>query len=236
MPDVAELAALYAYPDTDLPWLRTNFVASVDGAAQDPDGVSGDMGGQPDHDAFKVLRSLCDVVLVGAGTVRVEGYRPITADSLHPELREGLAPLPTLAVVSRRLDIPERLLVPGVVVITCASSPPDVRSRLAETVDVLVAGGSEIDWAAVLDGFLVRGLTRILCEGGPSLHGTLIGLDLVEEVCLTLSPHLVGGASKRIVDGAPAELRRMRLGHAVQDDDVLLTRWVRDRSREAQRA
>lgn len=229
MPDLNELADLYAYPDAALPWVRTNFVASVDGAVQDPRGVSGDLGGSPDLEVFRVLRSLADVVLVGAGTVRAEGYKPIQAESIHESLRKDRPRIPLLALVSRSLDIPDVLLAPGTTVITPASSPAERREELAQTVDVIVAGDDEIDWPAVLDVFAARGLTRILCEGGPELHGALVERDLVDEACVTVGPHLVGGPAKRITEGAAAIDRRMRLGHVFDQDDVLLTRWVRDR-------
>lgn len=229
MPDLDELADLYAYPDSHKPWLRTNFVASVDGGVQDPQGLSGHLGGEPDATVFKVLRSLSDVVLVGAGTARAEGYHPISADSIHESLREGRPRVPRLAVVSRNLDIPESLLTPGLIILTPASSPAEARQRLSQTAEVVVAGENAVDWPAVLDAFAARGLNRILCEGGPALHGTLVDLDLVDEACVTVSPHLVGGPAKRITEGARAVELPMRLGHVVEEDGVLLTRWVRDR-------
>ncbi|WP_146825237.1 pyrimidine reductase family protein [Aeromicrobium flavum] len=229
MPDLKQLADLYAYPDSHKPWLRTNFVASVDGAVQDPQGLSGSLGGEPDAKVFKVLRSLSDVVVVGAGTVRAEGYHPISADSVHEKLREGRSRVPQLAVVSRSLDLPEQLLAPGLMVIIPASSPVEKRQQLSQTVEVVVAGENEVDWPAVLDAFAARGLNRILCEGGPDLHGTLVDLDLVDEACLTISPHLLGGPAKRMTVGARAVELPMRLGHSFDDDGVLFTRWVRDR-------
>ncbi len=229
MPDLNELADLYAYPETTRPWVRTNFVASVDGAVQDVRGVSGDLGGEPDLAVFRVLRSLSDVVLVGAGTARAEGYKPILADSIHESLRQGRQRVPLLALVSRSLDIPEVLVAPGTMVITTESSPAQARHELAQSIDVVVAGDSEIDWPAVLDSFAARGLNRVLCEGGPELHGSLVERDLVDEACVTVAPHLIGGPAKRVTEGASAVDRPLRLGHVFQDDQVLLTRWVRDR-------
>ena len=229
MPDLNELADLYAYPETTRPWVRTNFVASVDGAVQDVRGVSGDLGGEPDLAVFRVLRSLSDVVLVGAGTARAEGYKPILADASHEQLREGRQRVPLLALVSRSLDIPEVLVAPGTMVITTESSPAQARHELAQSIDVVVAGDSEIDWPAVLDSFAARGLNRVLCEGGPELHGSLVERDLVDEACVTVAPHLIGGPAKRVTEGASAVDRPLRLGHVFQDDQVLLTRWVRDR-------
>lgn len=213
-PDDAELRRLYAYPESARPWVRTNFVSTLDGAAYAGDGKSGSLGGDIDTQVFSVLRSLADVVLVGAGTARTEGYKPSS--------------LP-IAIVSRSLDIPEALLVPGQVVITTADAPPARIDSLRETVDVIAEGIGHIDWLAVLDNFAARGWPNVLCEGGPTLHGDLTALDLVDEVCLTIAPTLAAGPAPRIAHGRQAWDRPMRLGHVFDVDDVLLTRWVRDR-------
>lgn len=210
----AEIERLYAYPDGTRPWVRTNFVATLDGAASGGDGVSGSLGGEIDERVFHVLRSLADVVVVGAGTARAEGYGP--------------ADVP-IAIVSRSLDVPDRLLIPGQIVITTADAPVDELQRLLETVDVIALGEERIDWVAVLDELGRRGFSRILCEGGPSLHGELIDLDLVDEVCLTVAPVLAGGPAPRIARGPDAVDRPMTLGHSRAVGDVLLTRWVRPR-------
>ena len=50
-------------------------IESADGAAA-VDGLSGGLGGSADHEIFGLLRALAGVILVGAGTVRAEAYRP----------------------------------------------------------------------------------------------------------------------------------------------------------------
>ncbi|MCW2832024.1 MAG: pyrimidine reductase family protein [Aeromicrobium sp.] len=214
-PDDAELERLYAYPAVDRPWIRSNFVATLDGAAHDQDGRSGSLGGDIDTRVFTLLRALADVVLVGAGTARAEGYGPSS--------------LP-IAIVSKSLDIPETLLVPGHVVITTADAPAAEIERLSATVDVIAHGNGAVDWPAVLDDLAERGWRHVLCEGGPSLHGELVGLDLVDEVCLTVAPVLASGPAPRIAHGAAAVDRAMTLSHCLDVDGVLLTRWVRDRT------
>lgn len=213
-PDDDEIERLYAYPAGDRSWVRSNFVATLDGAAQGSDGVSGSLGGDIDTRVFHVLRRLSDVVVVGAGTARAEGYGPSSVP---------------IAVVSRSLDVPEALLVPGQLVITTADAPPDDVRRLRALVDVIAVGTGEIDWPAALAELTARGMRRVLCEGGPSLHGELVGLDLVDEVCLTIAPVLAAGGAPRIAHGAAAVDRPMTLGHALTVDGILLTRWVRDR-------
>jgi riboflavin biosynthesis pyrimidine reductase len=214
--DDAELRRLYAYPrDLSRPWVRTMFVSTIDGAAFASDGRSGSLGGDIDTRVFQLMRSMADVVLVGAGTARTEGYGP--------------AEVP-IAVVSRRLDIPDALVVPGQLVITTADAPTRRLEHLRKTVDVIAVGERRIDWAAVLDELGDRGWHRVVCEGGPSLHGELVGLDLVDELCLTIAPVLAAGGAPRIAHGPDAVDRPMTLGHSLAVDDVLLTRWVRDRA------
>src|SRR3954468_23522249 len=89
-PDRAELERMYAYPETDRPWIRTNFVSTLDGAAYAGDGTSGSLGGPADKQVFALLRSLADVIIVGAGTARTEGYQPVRPDEVDTALRARL--------------------------------------------------------------------------------------------------------------------------------------------------
>ena len=232
-PGPDELATLYAHPvGTDRagaprPWVRLNFVSTVDGSVTGADGVSGGLGGEADHDAYAAMRDACDVVLVGAGTARDEGYGPITSASVDTERRRaaGLDPVPALAVVSSRLDVPASLLTGGTVVVTTTRAA----SQTGLDAELVAAGDEQIDWPVVLAAFAARGWHRVLCEGGPHLAGALVAADLVDEVCLTVAPQLAGGAGPRLTSGAPAVDRGLRLAHVVVAGEVLLTRWLRDR-------
>jgi riboflavin biosynthesis pyrimidine reductase len=226
--DAGELERLYAYPATDRPWVRTNFVSTLDGAATGKDGKSGTLGGETDTRVFALLRSLADVIVVGAGTARDEGYADFEVDT-DLRARLGLSPVPTMVLVSRSLGIPPALVAPGTVVVTTADTDPKAVAQLRETVEVIAAGHGEIDWAAVLVEFTDRGWLRVLCEGGPSLHGDLVRLDLVDELCLTIAPILAAGGAPRIAHGDEPVHHEMTLGHAIEADGGLLTRWVRVR-------
>src|SRR5689334_14212831 len=166
---------LYAFPEVDGTWLRTNFVATLDGAAHDDNGVTASLGGETDTALFAHLRSIADVVLVGAGTTRVERY--------------GARSSTPLVVASRRLDIPERLQCPGITVVTTTDAPADRMAALREAgVDVLTHGEITVDWPEVLDAFADRGWRKVNCEGGPTLHGELVSQELVDDLCLTIAP------------------------------------------------
>ncbi|MEW2586855.1 pyrimidine reductase family protein [Streptomyces virginiae] len=206
-----ELADAYAYPDlaADGHWLRANMVSTLDGAAQH-DGRSQPISGETDMRIFGTLRALADVVVVGAETVRQEGYRPARARDAFAARREaaGQGPAPAVAVVTASLDLDFSLplftspLVPTLV-LTGAAAPSD---RVAEAqragAEVVVAGeGAAVDAARAVRELADRGLRRQLTEGGPRLLGQFVAADVLDELCLTISPTLTAGGAQRIAGG-----------------------------------
>ncbi|MFI6158183.1 pyrimidine reductase family protein [Kitasatospora sp. NPDC051170] len=233
------LAELYRYPTeaAQQPWLRACMVASADGASS-IDGRSAGLSTPADAALLGVLRALADVVLVGAGTARSEGYGPADVHPVLSKLRAeaGQEPAPAIAVVSARLhqllpDSPLLTLPPAspavrTVVITTERAPEDVARAIATTADVVVAGGDQIDLAAVLREFANRGWHRILCEGGPQLLGQVQADGLLDELCLTTAPILAGGEAARIAYGPVAD-EQFHLASLLTHDGFLFARYQR---------
>ncbi len=227
-----ELVALYQFPyDGRRPWTRAIFISSADGSAQGADGASGSLSSPGDRRVFSLQRSLCDVVLVGAGTARVEGYRPVQPSEVDAGLRRrlGLAPVPALAVVSRSLQLDPRLLEPGAaetIVVTTQDASADAVGELAG-VKVIQAGFGALDIAAVLRELARLGHHRVLCEGGPTLLAQVVAARGLDDLCLTTAPLLVGGAAPRILHGpelVPAP--PLRLTHLLEEGGSLFTRYL----------
>ena len=232
-----DLRTLYAYP-ADRPWVRANMVSSLDGAAT-VDGRSDGLSSPADKAVFDLLRGLCDVVLVGAGTARTEKYRAPRPKPAYAGLRAGLGqrPAPVLALVSGRLDIdPDSDLFTGderTLVLTAAGSDPTVRSRLAEVVDVVVTGEERVDVSAAVDVLVSRGLTRVLCEGGPHLLADLTRAGRLDELCLTTAPCLVGGPGPHVVEDLELDkAARLDLKHLLEQEGTLLASYTRPVSSE----
>ena len=234
----AAIAGLYAYPERNGARqgavVRGNMVGSIDGAAA-VDGLSGGLSSPGDRRVFWALRALADVILVGAGTARSEGYHPTRIkapwDSLG--LREGRPAAPPLALVTRSLDLdPAAPRIAGAprdaptIVISCAASPADRRAALAGAADVIVAGDDSVDLKAALAALADRGLARVLCEGGPRLLSDIIAAGLLNELCLTLAPVLVGPGPVRVLSGDPLPAHRLSLAHLLEEDGVLFARYV----------
>jgi riboflavin biosynthesis pyrimidine reductase len=201
--------------------VRLNFVASVDGAAT-RDGLSGGLGGPADERYFALLRRVADVVVVGAGTVRAEGYGPMIVS----QPRRGQ---PVLAIVTGRLDLdpasPLFTEAPVKPLIITTERAPDA-AAFADVADVLVAGSTRVDAGRAVEALHARGLHRILCEGGPTRFGSVLAADVLDELCHTVSPSLEAGDARRIATGeAPA--RDMHLAAVLRSGDTLLLRYAR---------
>ncbi|MGG7508678.1 pyrimidine reductase family protein [Plantibacter sp. YIM 135249] len=232
--DLDGIIDAYAPADRGAPTVRVNFVTSLDGSAT-VDGVSGGLGGPADKLVFDVLRRLADVVLVGAGTVRTEGYGAMRLEPDAAAWREahGLPPHPVFALVSGRLDLdPSSDIFQKApvrpIVLAATSADTARRTALEEVSDIIDCGDEHVDPARAIAALVERGLPQILCEGGPSLFGSFIRDDVVDELCLTISPTLVGGEGMRIASGdASPSPRRLRLAHLLEAEGLLLARYAR---------
>ena len=233
--DDDDLAGCYDVSDRLKPRVRVNFVSSVDGAATQ-NGVSGGLShgtGGSDKRVFDLLRQLCDVVLVGAGTVRIEGYGPMRVDpvSVLRRAERGLSPHPVFAIVSGSLDLDPASPVftdapVRPILVTTERAPEAQRARFAPVADVVVCAGAVLDADAMLAEFSQRGLNQVLCEGGPTLFGSLLAADRVDELCLTISPLLEAGDARRIVDGVLSGPRQLTLEQVLVSGSSLLLRYL----------
>lgn len=209
------LEALYALPAK--PWLRSNLVTGVDGGAQGADGISDGLSSLVDRRILGAIRRLADIVLVGAATVRAEGFRvPAVA---------------TLAVVTASGDLGSGVLdqvSAGRVTVYCPLDRRErVRARLTGVpvgIVGLPASDGRIDVALLVAELHAAGASSIVCEGGPSLVGQLLDAGLVDEVCSTVSPLLTGGAPPMFAGrGGGTELTLAQL--LSDDDGRLYARW-----------
>jgi riboflavin biosynthesis pyrimidine reductase len=242
-PVIEKLAALYrngqrSEGTQDGRWLRANMIASTDGAAE-LGGRSSALGGPADRMVFAVLRSLADVILVGAGTARAERYRPVDPAEVWSGLRAGKLPSPPIAVVSASLDLDacSRLLTSApphaqTIVLTAAAAPAGRVAALAGQARVVTAGQHHVDIGSAVSALAGLGYRHILAEGGPNLLGQLVETGLLDELCITTSPVLAGGGANRIVtshhrDDRPAPAARLSLAHVLADSGFLFSRYIR---------
>lgn len=237
---LAELAAAYAYPEPGpggrLPWLRANMVSTLDGAAQH-DGRSQPISNATDMRIFGTLRALADVVVVGAETVRSEGYRPARVRAEFAAAREaaGQGPAPAIAVVSASLDLDYDLplytspAVPTLILTGAAAAPDRVAAAEKAGARVVIAGdGVGVDPVRAVQALAELGHTRLLTEGGPRLLGQFVAAGVLDELCVTISPMLTAGDAQRIAGGPSVAVpKRFEPVSLLEEEGFLFCRYRR---------
>ncbi len=212
--DLDDPALRAHYAPLRVPWFRLNFVATTDGAVQGPDGLSGSINNAADNRVFHALRDVADVIIVGAGTARAEGYRP------NPK---------PMVVVSRSGQIPPSLLERrgGDLMMATRGQAPyleETRSHLGAD-HVLILGEYGPDLPRLRRELVARGFQDLLCEGGPHLTRDLLASGVVDELCLTTVPRLIAAQHLRIAAGPPIDVR-LQLHALLEDDGTLLARYT----------
>jgi riboflavin biosynthesis pyrimidine reductase len=211
------VAELYRPPRDE--WLRLNLIGSVSGSAAGPDGTSESLSSATDRLVLKAIRTVADVVVVGASSVRAEGY-------FVP--KHG-----TLAIVSRSGDFSGHHIRgtgnAGAVVVLC---PAAVADRARTTIGIqgaAIVPVADVDGSLAADDIVTalrgRGHRSIVAEGGPSLATQLVLAGVVDELCLTTSPVLNGGAlplfGANEFDGHPLELSQL----LIDESGYSYARW-----------
>jgi riboflavin biosynthesis pyrimidine reductase len=179
------LAGLYRPPRED--WVRLNLIGSVSGSASGPDGTSESLTNSVDRTLLKVIRSLSDVVVVGAASVHAEGYFVPKSGALAIVSRSGNFAGHQIKDTGNR----------GTVLILCPTAAVDTARETIGLTDATVVAVPDVDGsltpAAIIDALRAQGYHSIVAEGGPTLATQLVQGDVVDEVCLTTSPVLGGG-------------------------------------------
>jgi len=225
-PSPAESSVAAAYvapiggPHDDRPWVQLCMVSSLDGSTV-VDGTSGALSSPNDTAVLAQLRSLAEVVLVGAGTAAGEGYGP-------PK-----TPGQRIGVVTRSgsVDLDTDLFRSGAGFVVTTTTTDIDTSSLDGDLDVVRAGADEVDLTGALEQIRERyGAGVVQAEGGPRLNAALADADLIDELALSTSPGIVGGDGPRLTRGGPPIERAYELVQlAIDDDQFLFQRWRRRR-------
>lgn len=233
--DGSGLEEIYDYPkDLEHCWVQVNFVSSADGAATASE-YSNFLSNPADRNILALGRDLADVIVAGVTTAIGGEYQKIRVDPTRRE-RLGLSPQPPIAMITNRCSLspglPQIVDAPvPPIVITCRNAPSMAqRDLIAAGVDLVVAGEDAVDLHGALKALEERGMKRVNCEGGPTLFGSLINEDLVDALCLTLAPFIVGGSFGRIsTHQLSAQLRPMSLDSVLEAEGSLFMKYGRHR-------
>jgi 2,5-diamino-6-(ribosylamino)-4(3H)-pyrimidinone 5'-phosphate reductase len=167
------------------------------------------LGSENDRRLMDELRTRADAVIVGAGTVRHDGWPMVVR---YPDLRARRTrrrrpPHPVNVVLSRALDLPigsrffrspdtERI------VFTTRQAPAARVKRFQSVADVVVLPGRTLSPARIVEHLHARGLRNLLLEGGGEIHYAFAKAGLVDRLYVTITPRLIGGTdAPSLLDG-----------------------------------
>jgi 5-amino-6-(5-phosphoribosylamino)uracil reductase len=213
------------------PYVVANFISSADGRATFR-GRSGALGDPADRFLFHGLREQVDAVFAGTRTLMIERYGRIIRD---PDARlrrveRDQTPEPLAVVVSRSGEVPFDIPMfaePEARVALFCCVPVDV-SEAAAQIELVELDPGELTLTTVMRHLRADfGIRSLLCEGGPTVFGSLLDERLVDELFLTLAPKLTGGGpSPTISSGTELmELQPMHVIWALEHDSALYLRY-----------
>lgn len=222
-PDASEAQLRLLYPHRPGE-MRLGLISSADGKAAGPDGSSRSINGPADLRVLRTLRAAADVVLVGARTARRERYRDITLPyELEVTRSSARQPrMPHLAIVTFGGVLPPELNPETTWIVTTAGSPAAQGASGVWKERLILAGRDALSPRSLGKELHERGLSRVLCEGGPELASQLLARGVIAEYCVTRSP-VAGGEDAPLVPDVPPA---MRLAHRIAADGFTMERWV----------
>ena len=214
------------------PYVIANFVASVDGRAT-LKGRSGELGDDGDHAIFHGLRERVDAVLVGTVTLQVERYGRILGKSERRERRAqgGLTPEPLACVITRSGMVPTDIPLfrdPEARIVVFSATEVDLAGATAQTEAVRVDRGELTPTTALRHLRAYHGVASLLCEGGPTLFGSMLEEHVVDELFLTIAPKLAGGGRGPTISYGSelAHPDEVRLGWLLERRESLYLRYL----------
>lgn len=223
-------------PTEERPYVLLSCGMSMDGYLDRPGPRRLLLSNDADFDRVDAERAACDAIFVGAATIRHDDPRLLVRSSSRRAERvaQGLAPSPTKVTVTRRADLDPRARFfasdGACKLVYCPSTAyADARDRLGGRATV-VGTGDVCDLARVFADLRMRGVGRLMVEGGGSVHTQVLAADLADELQLVVAPFFVGTAraTRFVGDGRfpfTAE-RRATLVEVRQIGDVVLLRYA----------
>ena len=225
---------------TTRPHVSVNMAMSLDGKITTYRREDISLGTKHDRRLMDELRADAKAVIVGSGTVRHDGF-PI--HMRYPDLEarrvaRGWPPHPINVTMSRTLDLPsnrpffQHANTEKIVFTTNAA--PDARvKRFSRFAEVLVLPKRTLSPTTVLENLRQRGVDRVLLEGGGEVHFAFAKEGAIDDVYITLTPRLIGGAAApTIMDGKgflAADHLNLRLLTTERIGDELFLKYTVDR-------
>ncbi|MFG2933532.1 dihydrofolate reductase family protein [Streptomyces achromogenes] len=216
-----------------LPYVLLSAAVSLDGYLDDTGPERLLLSSPADFDRVDGVRASVDAILVGAGTIRADNPRLLVNSAERRAARRAAGrpeyPLKVTVTGSGDLDPAANFWHTGgdKLVYTTARGAARAARLLGAAADVVPLGPA-LDWRALLEHLHdVRGVRRLMVEGGGTVHTQLLQQGLADELQLVLAPLFVGDpAAPRLFGPGAYQGGRLRLLDTRRIEDVVLMRYA----------
>ncbi len=185
-----------------------NLAVSLDGRIALPSEKGARMAGEADRRRMDEIRAWADAVIIGAGTVRAEGYpqKIKYKDIIESRIKKGLSPHPLNVCMSSTLELPaksryfsdtevKRLLM-------CTKEVPSEKIKLFSSLpQTEVKVLKELSPVEVIKNLRSMGKEHILVEGGGKILHSFLQSGLIERIYITVCPWITGSSAHPLIGG-----------------------------------
>lgn len=181
------------------PYVILNAAMTLDGKIATAGGDS-KISCKEDLDRLHRLRSKVDAIMVGIGTV--------LADNPSLTVRKAHGKNPVRVIVDREAKTPLRANVlntaaPTILAVSMRAKGKKIQKLRSAGADIVIGGEEEVNLRRLLGELHLRGVRKLLLEGGSTLNWEMLKHGLVDEVRVAVAPLIVGGVRARsLVEGA----------------------------------
>jgi riboflavin-specific deaminase-like protein len=224
------------------PFVAATFAMTADGKITTRNFSSVDFTSREDKLHLLRQRSLGDAVMIGHSTLKRDNVR---LGLPHAEMREarvarGQTPYPLRVIVSGEGKIDVRLKIfqsdiSPILIFSTTRMPRKNRQALLGKATLHLAKSRDVDLGEMLRTLRSKYKVRkVACEGGAKLFRSLLEKDLVDQLNLTIAPHLFGGRDAPTLTGLskdflPATIRCSLKEMRVVGDECFLTYRIKHR-------
>ena len=195
------------------PFVTVNFAVTWDGKVSTRNRTPSDFSSRRDKQRLLEIRSTGDALLVGRATIAADNMRMGLPDAKlrKARIQRGQTEFPIRVIVTNHGKLDPALEVfqsdfSPIHVFSTQQMPASVREQLKTKATLHLHNGDSLKLANVLEALQQDfGVSRVVCEGGPTVFKSLLADDLVDEICLTLCPRIFGGARALSLSGAKGE-------------------------------
>ncbi|WP_406415117.1 dihydrofolate reductase family protein [Streptomyces sp. NBC_01614] len=213
------------------PYVLLSAAVSLDGYLDDTTPERLLLSSPADFDRVDKVRASVDAILIGAGTIRADNPRLLVNSAERRAARVAAGkpeyPLKVTVSASGELDPTANFWHTGGEKVVYTTEKGAERLRRAPVAADVVALGADLDWRGLLRHLReVRGVERLMVEGGGTIHTQLLQQGLADEVQLVLAPLFVGDPdAPRLFGPGGYQGGRLRLVETRQIEDVVLMRY-----------